>query len=153
MLNPGSYLLDIPTCFNVPGQKPYCPKNYDGNFHGPVSVRQALGNSFNIPAVRSLRIIGVSNFIEQANKMGITTWTDPSNYGLSLTLGGGEVRMIDSAQAFSLLANEGVKIPLVPILKVEDYQGNVLETTDIDGRKHALQAMTADETITQKNDA
>src|SRR5258708_38900274 len=105
MLNPGSYLLDIPTCFNVPGQKPYCPKNYDGNFHGPVSVRQALGNSFNIPAVRSLRIIGVSNFIEQANQMGITPWTDPSNYGFSLNLRGGERPILSFGQAVFLLGN------------------------------------------------
>jgi penicillin-binding protein 1C len=151
-LNPGTLLLDIPTCFNVPGQKPYCPKNYDGSFHGPVSIRFALGNSLNIPAVKALRIIGVEALIHQATKMGITTWTNPANYGLSLTLGGGEVRMIDSAQAFSTLANQGVKVPLTPILKIEDYRGNVLETTDIEGRKQDLLSMTTDESQTSVDD-
>jgi len=138
LLNPGTYLLDNPTCFDVIGQKTYCPKNYDGTFHGPVSVRTALGNSLNIPAVKSLRLLGVEAFITQAQKMGITSWTNPANYGLSLTLGGGEVRMIDMAQAFGTLADQGVRIPLTPILRVEDYKGNVLETTDIEhGDKHS----------------
>ena len=102
VLNPGSMLLDIPTCFLVPGQKPYCPKNYDGSFKGPVTIRQSLGNSLNIPAVKALDTVGLEAFIRQANLLGITSWVDPSRYGLSLTLGGGEVRMIDMAQAFSV---------------------------------------------------
>jgi penicillin-binding protein 1C len=152
ILNPGSYLLDIPTCFLVPGQKPYCPKNYDGNFHGPVNIRTSLGNSLNIPAVKSLRLLTVEQFIKQAQKMGITSWTDPANYGLSLTLGGGEVRMIDLAQAFSVLADEGVKVPLTPILKVEDYKGNVLDEVNTDKRKEDLQFLTDNEDETQQND-
>ncbi len=143
LLNPGSILLDIPTCFQVPGQKPYCPKNYDGSFKGPVTIRAALGNSLNIPAVKGLKTIGVTKFIEQARKMGISSWVDPSRYGLSLTLGGGEVRMIDLAQAFTVLANQGVKVPLTPILKIEDYQGNLLEQTDVEERKKDLEALTA----------
>ncbi|MCB9800999.1 MAG: transglycosylase domain-containing protein [Pseudomonadales bacterium] len=126
-LNPGSILVDTPTCFTVPGQQPYCPKNYDGSFKGPITVRDSLGNSLNITAVKALRIIGVETFMNQATKMGITGWNDPSKYGLSLTLGGGEVRMLDMAQAFGVLANQGVKVPLNPILKIEDYNGNVLE--------------------------
>jgi penicillin-binding protein 1C len=145
LLNPGSYLLDIPTCFNVPGQKPYCPKNYDGSFKGPVSIRQSLGNSLNIPAVKSLKLIGLEKFIEYATRMGITSWTDPSNYGLSLTLGGGEVKMIDLAQAFSVIANQGVKVPLTPILKIEDYRGNLVEETNLDEIKRDLADMNADE--------
>jgi penicillin-binding protein 1C len=151
LLNPGTNLLDIPTCFTVPGQKPYCPKNYDGSFHGPVSIRTSLGNSLNIPAVKSLRLIGVENFINQATKMGITSWKDPSNYGLSLTLGGGEVRMIDLAQAFSVLADEGVKVPLNPILKVEDYKGNVIEDNNPEQRKQDLQYLTEQEDELEKN--
>ena len=125
ILNPGTILLDVPTCFAVPNQKTYCPKNYDGTFKGPVTVRAALGNSLNIPAVKSLKALGLETFIDQANQMGITSWIDPSNYGLSLTLGGGEVRMIDMAQSFGVLANQGVKVPLTPILKIDDYQGKV----------------------------
>jgi penicillin-binding protein 1C len=143
LLNPGSILLDIPTCFLVPGQKPYCPKNYDGSFKGPVTIRASLGNSLNIPAVKALKTIGVVRFIEQARKMGISSWIDPSRYGLSLTLGGGEVRMIDLAQAFSVLANQGIKVPFTPILKIEDYQGNVLEETNIEERKKDLEALAA----------
>lgn len=142
LLNPGTILLDVPTCFTVPGQKPYCPKNYDGGFKGPVTVRQSLGNSLNIPAVKGLRLIGLENFIEQASKMGITSWTDPSNYGLSLTLGGGEVRMIDLAQAFSVLANQGVKTPFTPILKVEDYRGTILDEVDTEERLADLEYLT-----------
>lgn len=142
LLNPGSTLLDIPTCFNVIGQKPYCPKNYDGSFRGPVTLRQSLGNSLNIPAVKALSMIGVKPFIEQAQRMGITSWIDPSNYGLSLTLGGGEIRMIDLAQAFSVLANQGVRVPLTPILKIEDFQGKVIEETNITERQRDLEALT-----------
>lgn len=138
LLNPGTILIDEPTCFENPGQKPYCPKNYDGSFHGPVTIRQSLGNSYNIPAVKAIRIVGVETFMNQAAHMGITGWEDPSHYGLSLALGGGEVRMIDMAQAFSVLANEGVKIPLTPILEITDYRGNVIQENDIEERKKAL---------------
>lgn len=142
LFSPGSILLDVPTCFQVAGQKPYCPKNYDGSFKGPVTIRQSLGNSLNIPAVKGLDLVGLVNFIDQAQKMGITSWVDPSRYGLSLTLGGGEVRMIDLAQAFSVLANQGVKVPLTPILKIEDYQGTLLEEVDIAERLSDLEALT-----------
>lgn len=152
LLNPGSLLVDIATCFTVPGQKPYCPRNYDGTFRGPVTVRQALGNSLNIPAVKGLKIIGLDTFIKQGNKMGISSWVDPSRYGLSLTLGGGEVRMIDLAQAFSVLANQGVKTPFTPILSVSDYLGNELEKTDLEQRKQLLTDMTEDESLTQQGE-
>ncbi len=152
MLNPGTTLLDIPTCFEVTGQKTYCPRNYDGSFHGPVSIRFALGNSLNIPAVKALRIIGVETFIKQAQLMGISSWTNPANYGLSLTLGGGEVRMIDLAQAFSTLANQGVKVPFTPILRVEDYKGNLLDSVNLDQRKQDLLDLTADNTTQSKGE-
>src|SRR3990172_11708694 len=76
--------------------------------------------------------------------MGITGWDNPENYGPSLALGGGEVRMVDMAQAFGVLANQGVKIPLTPILKVENYKGEVLEEINIDQRKADLQALHDD---------
>lgn len=125
-LNPGTILVDTPVCFSVPNQQPYCPKNYDGSFRGAVTVRQALGNSLNIPAVKAIYTIGVEAFINQARAMGINTWQDPSQYGLSLALGGGEVRMIDLATAFGVLANQGVRVDPLPILKVEDYTGEIL---------------------------
>ncbi len=125
-----SIYLDIPTCFNVAGQKQYCPKNYDNTFRGPVSMRQSLANSLNIPAVKQLALNGLDSFIATASGMGISTWTDPSKYGLSLTLGGGEVTMFDMATAFSTFANQGVTVPLVSILKVDTYDGKNLEQFD-----------------------
>jgi len=120
-------LADVPTCFSVFGQPQFCPRNYDGAFHGAQQARFALGNSYNIPAVRVLALNGVENFVEFAKTMGITTWEDPANYGLSLTLGGGEVMPFDMAQAFGVFANEGVKVPLISILKVTDWKGKVLD--------------------------
>lgn len=122
--------LDLPTCFGVVGQKQYCPKNYDNTFRGPVSMRLSLANSLNIPAVKQLALNGIEPFIATASAMGISTWTDSSNYGLSLTLGGGEVTMLDMAKAFGTFANSGVTVPLITVLKVEDYTGQVLEEID-----------------------
>ena len=124
-------LADVPTCFSVFGQKAYCPRNYDFGYHGAQQVRFALASSYNIPAVRVLALNGIENFFNFARSMGITTWSDPSNYGLSLTLGGGEVRPYDMAGAFGVFANEGVQVPLISILKVEDFRGKVLEEVDI----------------------
>ncbi|OGD58417.1 hypothetical protein A3I57_00640 [Candidatus Beckwithbacteria bacterium RIFCSPLOWO2_02_FULL_47_23] len=129
---PSTMFLDVPVCFSVPGQPSYCPRNYDGKFHGPVQLRFALGNSFNIPAVKMLAANGVETMIATASAMGITTFTDPSRYGLSLTLGGGEVQMVDMAVAFGVFANAGLKVELTPILKVETYTGKVLEEINFD---------------------
>ncbi len=143
-LTPASMLLDIPTCFQVAGQPLYCPKNYDGTFRGPVQERFALGNSYNIPAVKTLAINTLSNFIATASAMGISTWTDPSRYGLSLTLGGGEVTMLDMATAYGTLANQGVRVNLQPILKVEDYTGKVWETYDPESSAATVDQLTKD---------
>ena len=126
-LTPGTMILDIPTCFLVGGQAQYCPKNYDGVAHGPVQTRFFLGNSYNIPEIKVISMNTLESVVATASAMGITTWKDPSNYGLSLALGGGEVKMVDMAVAFGTLANEGIKVPLHSILRVEDFQGNVLE--------------------------
>lgn len=143
-LNPGTILLDIPTCVKLPNQPEYCPKNYTGGFNGPVTVRQALGSSLNIPAVKAVETLGVETFMRQATRMGITGWTNPANYGPSIALGGGEVRMIDMAQAYGSLANQGVKVPLTPILKIENFKGEVLEEIDIEQRTADLATLIAD---------
>lgn len=122
-----SIIADIPTCFSVTGQSLYCPENYDGQFHGPVQARYALSNSYNIPAVRVLAKNGIDSFITTASAMGITGWKDRSKYGLSLTLGGGDVRMIDMAVAYGVLANYGQKVNLNPILEVKNHLGKTLE--------------------------
>lgn len=124
---PATVFNDSKTCFNVPGQKPYCPVNYDGKFHGVVQMRFALGNSFNVPAVKMLAVNTVHDMIATASAMGISSLKDESRYGLSLTLGGGEVSMLDMATAFGVFANAGIKKDLVSILKVEDSKGNILE--------------------------
>ena len=128
--SPSTLFLDVPVCFLVAGQKPYCPQNYDGKFHGPVQLRFSLCNSFNIPAVKMLAANSVETMIATASAMGISTFTDPARYGLSLTLGGGEVKMTDMAVAFGVFANSGLKVHLTAILKVETYQGKVLEQVD-----------------------
>lgn len=122
-----SPFIDQPVCFPTPGQPTYCPKNYDGKFRGVVPMRQALANSLNIPAVQMLKYNGLEAMIATASAMGITTFQDPDRYGLSLTLGGGEVTMLDMATAFGVFANQGYRIDLHPILKVTDRNGKVLE--------------------------
>jgi membrane peptidoglycan carboxypeptidase len=150
-LTPASLLLDLPTCFNVVGQAPYCPKNYDNSYHGPVQLRYALQSSFNIPAVKVLAVNGLETMIATASAMGIQSFTEPDRYGLSLTLGGGEVTMLDMATAFGTLANLGVRSPLHPILKVETYQGEVLEAYNVDTSLSAL-SQFQDESIEHTND-
>ncbi len=128
IVTPATMFIDEPTCFgNSIGQPAYCPVNYDGKFRGPVQLRMALGNSYNIPAVKMLYLNTVQDMVASASAFGLTTITDPSQYGLSLTLGGGEVRMTDMATAFSVFANGGVRRDLVAILKVTDKNGKILE--------------------------
>jgi len=138
-----SALADIPTCFHVVGQAPYCPVNYDGQFHGAVQTRFALGNSYNIPAVRTLALNNVADFIDFAQKMGISTLEDPTRYGLSLTLGGGEVKMVNMTKAFGVFANAGIKQDLVSVLKVTDWKGNTLEETKIKDGDRVLSTGTS----------
>lgn len=120
--------VDDKICFPQGNGPAYCPANYDGKFHGVVSMRQSLANSYNIPAVKMLKMNTVESMIATASAMGITTFNeDPSRYGLSLTLGGGEVYMTEMAQAFGVFANGGYLIPLQPILKVTDSKGKVID--------------------------
>src|SRR3989344_5845339 len=109
---------DSPITFHLPGGQTYKPVNYDGRFHGRVTLRLALANSFNIPAVKVLNTLGVDNFIRQAQRLGIRTWNDPSRFGLALTLGGGEVKMVDMATAYGVLANQGYRVNLSPLGRV-----------------------------------
>lgn len=150
LLSPGSILLDVPTCFQNIGERDYCPKNYTGGFNGPTSVRQSLGSSLNIPAVKAIRIIGLESFIDQANKLGIESWKQAKNYGWSLSLGGGEVKMTEMATAFGVLANQGIKVPLNPILKIEDYQGNLLWSADLPAQEKAFATMQANPEINEE---
>lgn len=120
-------LDDSPITYQVAGQPPFSPVNYDRKFHGKLPLRFALGNSYNIPAVKVLAQLGVKNMIDQGKKMGITSWKDEGRFGLSLTLGGGEVTMLDMSRVYGTLANEGQKQELTAILKVSDFKGQVFE--------------------------
>lgn len=128
---PAMVFMDVDTTF-APNDsaEPYRPKNYDGKFRGPVTMRTSLGSSLNIPAVKALAIGGLENFLQLAYDMGFGTFEPtPQNlrrYGLALTLGGGEVHMIDTSTAYSAFANGGHKIEPVAILKVEDKDSHQL---------------------------
>ena len=124
--SPASIIVDAPVAFKSLGSPVYAPKNYDGKFHGNVTVRESLASSYNIPAVKTLNEVGINNFIDFAEELGITTWKERTRFGLSLTLGGGEVRMIDLAQAYSAFPNGGHAVVPNPILGVKNYRGEVL---------------------------
>lgn len=125
-------LMDTPTEFpGGEGQPPYAPVNYDGKYRGPVQVRYALANSLNVPAVKILAKVGVKNMLTVGYDLGFKTLepTDENmkRFGLSVTLGGGEVRLLDMVASYSAFANGGQKFEPVSILKVEDSKGKVLE--------------------------
>lgn len=120
---PATIIKDTPVSFLVDGQPRYTPKNYEGEYRGDLTLRSALAESRNIPAVRVLASYGVANMMEMGKNLGITTWEDTSAYGLSLTLGGGEVKLIDLARVYATFANLGRKPPLTSVLKVTDYVG------------------------------
>jgi len=129
---PSSLLVDAPTEF--PGgvdKPPYIPVNYDGKFRGPVQLRFALANSINIPAVKLLALVGIKDVLSTAYEMGVTSLppTDETlkRVGLSLTLGGGEVRLLDLTGAYGPFMNGGFRIDPVTILKVVDSKGKVIE--------------------------
>ncbi|MBU0576602.1 transglycosylase domain-containing protein [Patescibacteria group bacterium] len=130
---PASMLMDVETEFMTgidSTEKPYQPKNYDGKFHGPISLRNALGSSINVPAVKSVAIVGVDNFLQLAYELGFDT-LEPTQenlrrFGLAVTLGGGEVHLLDTVTAYSTFANGGRKVQPISILKVQDMNGSVL---------------------------
>lgn len=136
-----SMIVDAPVTFpGGPGQKDYSPQNYTGKFTGPISLRNALGNSINTTAVKMLAVVGVENMLRQAFDMGLTTLEptkeNMSRFGLAVTLGGAEVKMIDLAGAYSSFANGGTKIDPIGVLKVEDRNGKVWEDyRDVIGKR------------------
>lgn len=120
---------DFP-CPSCPGGA-YTPQNGDRRYghgtNGLILMRNALGESLNLPAVKMLALNGITSMMDTARDLGITTFGDPSNYGLSLTLGAGEVKMLDMMVAYSAFANGGLRVDSVSILKVTDSKGKVLE--------------------------
>lgn len=129
---PSTMLMDVATNFKATddGEPDYIPVNYDGKYRGPVQVRFALGNSFNVPAVKMLALVGIKDAMQLAYDMGVKSWqpTDENlkKVGYSLVLGGKEVRMIDEMTAYAVFANGGLRQDPVAILKVTDSKGKVL---------------------------
>lgn len=124
---PSMTLWDVNTKFKIDAAKDYEPKNYGLKENGPVSARAALQGSLNIPAVKMLYLVGVDRALDLADRLGYTTLGNRDSFGLSLVLGGGDVKLLDHTHAFATFANEGNKMPLVSILRVEDADGKVLE--------------------------
>lgn len=139
--SPQTIVFDLPTEFstrtdvcplvniNYLNQNPACfhPQNFDNAFRGPVSFREGLAQSLNIPSVKVLYLTGILEALKTAQSFGLSTLTDPQRYGLSLVLGGGEVRLLDMVGAYATLAADGIKRPQTFVLKVEDSRGNILE--------------------------
>nr|WP_290667236.1 penicillin-binding protein 1C [Ardenticatena sp.] len=139
---PATMLWDVRTVFDDSPNPAYVPENYDRRYHGPVTLRKALANSYNIPAVKLMEMVGIPSVLETAHRMGINT-LNREDYGLSLALGSGEVTLLDLTYAYSVFANNGVmagqpvppeklrpgyrELDPVAILRVEDANGNVLE--------------------------
>lgn len=131
---PNTIVFDLKTQFsprcapNDPSsQSPcYSPNNYNGRFVGPINLRSALAQSLNIPAVKTLYLAGVDHSLKLAADMGLTTLDDPDRYGLSVVLGGGEVRLLEMTQGYGVFANEGVRADTRSILRVEDHRGDVI---------------------------
>lgn len=113
----------------------YSPTNYDDAFRGPISLRNALAQSINVPAVKTLYLAGINNSIKLARDMGVTGLQGRDQYGLTLVLGGGEVQLVDMVNAYGTFANEGVKNNLVSILRIEDANGNVIEESETNSER------------------
>lgn len=124
---PETVLFDVPTEFDTTGLKSFKPENFDHEFKGPVTLRAALAQSMNIPAVKVLYLAGIENTLSTARDFGITTLTDSNRYGLSLVLGSGEVKPVEMAGAYSVFAQDGKKHTQTMILSIEDSTGNKLE--------------------------
>ena len=136
---PATLIWDVETEFPqsedpYENREPYVPVNYDEKFHGPVTVRSALANSYNIPAVKTLQFVGIydnpdtpekDGLVEMAHRLGITDLNEDI-YGFALTLGGGEVKLLDMTAAFAVFANGGLKVPPVAITRITDHEGNVV---------------------------
>lgn len=135
---PSTVIWDTPISIGIPGQSPYEPHNYDRTFHGPVHIRDALANSYNIPAVQTLRKVGVPYLLDFMHRFGVNSLDrGAENYGLSLTLGGGDVTLLELTNAYAVFARGGTYVPTTGILCIlnskseilYEYEGGCLEGT------------------------
>lgn len=140
---PNTIVFDVRTQFSpscppdsTSSESPcYSPNNYNNKFIGPINLRNALAQSLNIPAVKVLYLAGVRDTLKLAADMGLTTLNDPDRYGLTLVLGGGEVKLVDMTYAYGVFGNEGVKATPRTILRVEDTRGHIIEESQIETRR------------------
>ncbi len=135
---PATIVWDVPTVYTDTAGNVYRPVNFDGKFRGPTSIRTALANSLNIPAVKTLEFITVDGLLDMAEELGATSIVSPQLecpdypydrrpfYGLALTLGGGEMKLLDLTSAYATFANAGLRMPPTPIIRIEDNSGNVI---------------------------
>lgn len=127
LISPATVLWDVPVTYTVSADNIYTPRNYDERFHGPVTARTALANSYNIPAIKLLDGVSVERMLESAQAMGLRSLTQGETYyGLSLTLGGGEVTLLDLTTAFATLANQGTFVEPTPVLNMRDALGQAV---------------------------
>jgi len=126
-LTPATVLMDVRTAFVTREGDPYVPQNYDWRWRGPVLLRQALASSYNLVAVKVLDYVGIDAMTRLARAMGITTFDDANRFGLALTLGGGEVRLLELTSAYAAFASGGYRVEPVAITRVEDAQGHMLK--------------------------
>jgi membrane peptidoglycan carboxypeptidase len=127
---PATVLMDVKTIFPVKDQPDYIPVNYDGKFKGPVQLRFALANSLNIPAVKLISMIGIQDFLTRADLMGMhslaPTQANLNRFGLSITLGGGEVSLLDLTNAFAVFARGGIRKEPISVLEIKDHNDKVI---------------------------
>jgi penicillin-binding protein 1C len=132
---PDTVLFDVPTQFSTAcapsdmSDTPPCysPSDYDDKFRGPMTIRDALAQSINVPAVKAIYLVGIQNALSLARSMGITSLSTPDQYGLTLVLGGGEVSLLEMTSAYGVFANDGVRNPYRAILRIEDANGNIVK--------------------------
>lgn len=124
--SPATVLVDEPVAFAETSGRIWRPQNFDNRFRGPVTVRRALGNSLNIPAVKTLQYAGLSDTINLAKRMGMNSLRDPNYYGLAFTLGGGEVRLLELTSAYGVIANSGRRAAPTPIRRVVNSEGRTI---------------------------
>ena len=130
---PATSIMDVQTVFPIKNQPDYVPVNYDGKFHGPIQLRFALANSMNIPAVKLVAMVGIQDFMQRADLMGLHTLAPTaknlSRFGLSITLGGGEVTLLDLTNAFAVFARGGVRKEPSSILEIRDANNKIVYAT------------------------
>lgn len=141
--SPATMLVDTREAFTTKEGDPYVPMNYDLRFHGPVLLRQALACSYNLIAVKVLQHVGIEALVQTARDVGITTLDDSERWGLALTLGGGEVSLLELTQAYAAFANGGKRVPARAILRVEDTDGSVRASWDAPQPQQAISPQVA----------